>query len=109
MPTVGKRFRSDNKVHIAKTLKDFEALTPKQKTQIYRTMERLFEHGYIGSLEVSETTILEFYEKLPEVLKEPPKEEVPEEPEPEKREEPFYGKTPYEKEQLLDEDNYQDW
>ena len=107
MLTVRKRFPSDNKVHIAKTLKDFEVLTPKQKTQIYRTTKRLFENGYLGSLEVSETTILEFYDPFPKVLKEVPKEEIPEEPE--KRQEPFYGKTPYEKEQLLDEDNYQDW
>jgi len=109
MLTVRKRFPSDNKVHIAKTLKDFEVLTPKQKTQIYRTTDRFFEHGYLGSLEVSETTILEFYERLPKDLKEVPREEIPEEPKSKKEQEPFYGQTEYERWQLLDEDDYQDW
>lgn len=108
MPTAGKKCPSCKKVHLAETLEDYENLTAIQKTKIERRTHRLFEYFYLGSLEVSETTILEFYERLPKDLKEAPRKEIPEEQEPEKKQEPFYGKTPYEKEQLLDEDNYAD-
>jgi len=107
--TVGKKCACGY-FHIPKTIEDFRNLAVRQRTQIKRRRHRLYQYGYLGTLEISsEKRLIEFYEKLPKNVKEAPRDEVPEKPEPEKRQQPFYGKTEYEKWQLLDEDDYEDW
>jgi hypothetical protein len=78
-PTVGKKCTLCNKVHLARTLRDFENLTPRERTQIHKTEHRVFPHGYLGTLETSDNELLEFYDPFPKDLKEAPKEEIPEE------------------------------
>lgn len=97
-PICGKR-------HIIKPIKVWDDLSPKEKTKGYQTNHRIFGDGYYRSYD-KDGQIWEFYLPLTVhkmlIVKESEKELE------RKRSEPFYGKTEYEKWQLLDEDDYED-
>lgn len=86
-----------------------ENLSPKLRTQLYKAEpeHRLFISGYIASFNM-DGDVWEFYEPL-KIWKLSLEKEEEKKTEPERKQRPFYGNTEYEEEQLLDEDNYEDW
>jgi hypothetical protein len=95
------------KTHVIKSMEVWDDLSPKEKTKAYETEHRIFRDGYWRSYDQDNET-WEFY--LPLIFSKISigiarvQESITE-----KEQQPFYGQTDYEKYQLLDEDDYQDW
>jgi hypothetical protein len=81
MIPIGERCKECGKVHIIKSMDEFERLSPRMKAQAYRTEHRIFQSGYYKSfLDVDSETIWEIYLplsvfKIERVQEEEPKEE----------------------------------
>lgn len=107
MPPIGKICPVCHKIHYVKPMEIWDDLTPREKTKGYETEHRIFRDGYWKSLDQN-NEVWEFY--LPLTFS---KISIGtarhQEPTIDEGQQPFYGKTEYERYQLLDEDDDEDW
>jgi hypothetical protein len=60
MIPIGKKCPECSKIHLVKSMEVLDSLSPKQRTQLYRSEHRIFDAGYFGSLDM-DNHVWEFY------------------------------------------------
>jgi hypothetical protein len=99
MIPIGQRCEECGKIHIIKSMDEFENLSPRMKAQAYRTEHRIFRDKYFTSCVIDPETIWEIYFPL-SVFKIERVQEEESESEEDKQKEEF--------EQILDSDEEED-
>jgi hypothetical protein len=97
MIPIGEKCKECGRIHVVKSMKEYEELSPRIRTKAYKTEHRIFQDGYFTSLDVKDE-IWEIYLPLSTLTI-----EIQEEPEPEDREQ-----EQKEMEELIDSDEEED-
>jgi hypothetical protein len=77
MIPIGEKCKECGRIHVVKSMKEYEELSPQTKTKAYKSEHRIFKLGYYTSLDVNDET-WEIYQPLSTLTIEIQEESEPE-------------------------------